>query len=94
MGTRKAFTAVALTAGIVLAPATAAVADPGDCDAYSETCVKPRHIVKPPTEVEGTNTTLPFTGGEILLMTVAAGGAIGVGGAMVVSARRRRNVAI
>jgi uncharacterized protein GlcG (DUF336 family) len=90
MGTRKAFTAIALTASFVLAPVTAAVADPGDCDAYSETCVKPRHIVKPPTVVEGTNTTLPFTGGEILLMTVAAGGAIGVGGAMVASSRRRR----
>ena len=70
-------------------------AEPGDCDAYSDTCVKPRHIVKPPTTVvEGTNTTLPFTGGEILLMTVAAGGAIGAGGAMVVSARRRRSEAV
>jgi hypothetical protein len=94
MGTRRAFTAVALTAGIVLAPATAALADPGDCDAYSDTCVKPRHIVKPPTVVEGTNTTLPFSGGEILPMTVAAGGAIGVGGAMVASARRRRSEAV
>lgn len=94
MGTRKAFTAAALTAGFVLAPAVAAVADPGDCDAYSETCVEPRHIVKPPTVVEGTKTTLPFTGGEILLMTAAAGGAIGVGGAMVVSARRRRSEAV
>ena len=53
MGTRKTFTAVALTAGIVLAPASAAFAEPGDCDAYSDTCVKPRHIVKPPTVVEG-----------------------------------------
>ena len=91
MLSRTAFTAAALSAGVLLAPA-AAFADPGTCDGYSQTCVKPTHIVKPPTEVAAEHNTLPFTGAEVVLMTIVGGGAIGAGAMLVVGGRRRRHV--
>jgi hypothetical protein len=84
----------ALVGAATLAPA-AAFAEP--CDAYSGQCppdVGPTDLVRPtqqpPTEVAGEKTTLPFTGAEIVLLTVVGGGAIGAGTAFVVAGRRRR----
>jgi hypothetical protein len=83
--------ALALSAGAsALAPAVALAAP---CDSYSQNCpnVKGHHINKPPTVVEGEKQTLPFTGGEIVLMTAAGLGALGAGTAFVVAGRRRRS---
>jgi hypothetical protein len=85
--------AVVLAAGgLAVVPASAWAANGPSCDAYSRHCpdVIGKRIVKPPTIVEGEKTTLPFTGAEIVLMTVAGTGAIGAGTVFVVGARRRR----
>lgn len=90
---RVSVAAVVLAAGgMAVAPATAWAANGPTCDAYSRHCttVIGNKIVKPPTIVEGEKTTLPFTGAEIVLMTVAGGAAIGAGTVFVVGARRRR----
>jgi hypothetical protein len=81
----------AAAAAVMAAPAVPAAAS-SSCDAYSHHCtnVKPRKIVRPPTEVLPERSTLPFTGGEIVLMTLAGSGAIGAGTAFVVAGRRRR----
>lgn len=88
-------TTVALTGGIlagtVAAPLVAAHAD--TCDAYSTQC--------PGTDVKGvkhtrpdvsptSNSRLPFTGGEIALLTVTGVGALGAGAVLVTAGRRRR----
>lgn len=84
-----------LVTGLLLGPATVAHADRRVCDAYSGTCttvpsstVQGEQLSKPPSG--GDNLTLPFTGGEIVLMSVAGLGAVGAGGALVAGARRRR----
>jgi hypothetical protein len=86
--------AMLVAGGSLLAPTAAFAADP-PCDAYSGHCphVEPTKIVKPPTAVQGERVTLPFTGGEIVLMTLVGGGALGAGAAFVVAGRRRRTAA-
>lgn len=88
----SAATATVVMAGALLAPTVAWAADSPHCDAYSGHCpdVKPTKVVKPPTVVQGERITLPFTGGEIVLMTVAGAGALGAGTAFVIAGRRRR----
>jgi hypothetical protein len=90
---RKPIAALVLTATTVLAPATAAIAAPAACDAYSHKCtqVEGTKIVKHPA-VGGTSTSLPFTGAEVVLMTVVGVGALGAGTMFVVAGRRRRAV--
>jgi hypothetical protein len=66
------------------------------CDAYGSNChnvqVKPVKIVKHPgTQVKGEK--LPFTGGEIALMSLAGVGALGAGTVLVAAGRRRRTAA-
>lgn len=87
---------VLAAAGVVATPAAAWAANGATgpaCDAYSRHCtnVEGRKIVVPPTVVKGEKTTLPFTGAEIVLMTVVGGSAIGAGTVFVASGRRRRN---
>jgi hypothetical protein len=85
-------TAVVLaTSGVMLAPAAAFAADSTCPSGYSGHCthVKGHKIVRPP-EVQGERATLPFTGAEIVLMTVVGGGALGAGTAIVIAGRRRR----
>jgi len=79
--------------GTMLAPAAAMAAPTRHCDAYSRHCtnVQGHKITKPPTVVKGEKVTLPFTGAEIVLMTVAGGAALGAGTVLVVGARRRRH---
>lgn len=80
-------------AGGLVVAAPAAMALPSACDAYSNNCtdVGGTKIEKPPaTEVKGTRFELPFTGGEITLMVLAAGGAL-AGGTVLLVAGRRRN---
>lgn len=88
--------AAALGATVVLAPAAAYANDV--CDAYSGVCVP--HVGgtvvnRPPTNVEGTTVvrggTLPFTGADVALMTVAGVGALAGGTTLLVVARRRRS---
>jgi hypothetical protein len=83
-------------AGTLLSPSAAVAATAAHCDAYSHHCthVLGHKIVVVPTvgKCEKT-TTLPFTGAEIVLMTVAGGGALGAGTVLVVGARRRRHAA-
>jgi hypothetical protein len=79
--------------GAMVAPITALAATGPACDAYSRHCtqVVGEKIIKPPTVVKGEKSTLPFTGAEIVLMTMVGGGAIGAGTAFVVTGRRRRS---
>lgn len=93
--TARTLTASAATlaaAGALALPTAAFAANGPTCDAYSRHCtnVEGHKITKPPTEVAGEKATLPFTGGEIVLMTLAGAGAIAGGTAFVVAGRRRR----
>jgi LPXTG-motif cell wall-anchored protein len=93
MTTMKPLATVLLTAAAVLAPSTAALAAPAACDAYSHKCtnVEGTKIVKHPA-VEGTSTSLPFTGAEVVLMSVVGLGALGAGTGFVVAGRRRKAI--
>lgn len=89
--TKKPLATLMLTAAAVLAPTTAAIAAPAACDAYSHKCtnVEGTKIVKHPA-VEGNGASLPFTGAEVVLMSVVGVGALGAGTVFVVAGRRRR----
>ena len=91
---KKPLATVMLAATAVLAPATAAVAAPAACDAYSHKCttVEGTKIVRHPA-VEGNGAKLPFTGAEVVLMSVVGLGALGAGTAFVVAGRRRKTAA-
>ncbi|MDQ1684879.1 MAG: hypothetical protein QOC82_1616 [Frankiaceae bacterium] len=91
MTSKKTLATLLLTATAVLAPAAAAVAAPAACDAYSHKCttVEGTKVVRHPA-VEGTSTSLPFTGAEVVLMSAVGLGALGAGTAFVVAGRRRR----
>ena len=94
MNSKKPLATVLLAATAVLAPATAAVAAPAACDAYSHKCttVEGTKIVRHPN-VQGNSTSLPFTGAEVVLMSVVGLGALGAGTAFVVAGRRRKTAA-
>jgi hypothetical protein len=91
MGTGRRCVMAAVVAGgaLLLLAAPAGAADPR-CDAYSGHCphVDPFVVHRPPTVVQAD--TLPFTGGELVLMSAAGIAAVGVGTSVVVAARRRR----
>jgi LPXTG-motif cell wall-anchored protein len=91
MSSNKALATVVLAATAVLAPTAAAVAAPAACDAYSHKCtnVEGKKIVRHPA-VEGTSTSLPFTGAEVVGMSIVGLGALGAGTAFVIAGRRRR----
>ena len=91
MTSKKPLATLLLTAAAVLAPATAAIAATTTCDAYSHKCttVEGKKIVRPPA-VEGTGTKLPFTGAEVVGMSIVGLGALGAGTAFVVAGRRRK----
>ena len=48
-----------------------------------------KKITKPPAAVQGNSQSLPFTGAEIVLMTLVGGGVLGAGTMFVVAGRRR-----
>jgi hypothetical protein len=86
--------ATAAAGGALLAPTAAfATAATVHCDAYSKKCthVKGHKITRPPTVVKADRSTLPFTGGEIILMTTVGAAALGAGATFVVAGRRRRS---
>jgi hypothetical protein len=78
--------------GALLAP-SAALAAGQTCDAYSKNCthVKGHKITRPPTVVKAEHQTLPFTGGEIILMSTLGAAALGAGATFVIAGRRRRS---
>jgi hypothetical protein len=84
-----------LAAGAVLVVGGAAPAL-AQCDAYSQNCPTPPPSDKLPTPSGGASTSsdgpdqLPFSGGEITLMTAIGVGALGGGTALVVAGRRRK----
>jgi len=95
-----AIATVALTAGLVGAPAAAAfAATPATCDAYSQTCppkVQGQKFQKPPA-VEGSHipsSQLPFTGADIAAYSLAGAAAIGGGAVFVAAGRRRRRASV
>ena len=92
MSRHSILASVALAIGLVAAPATSAfAAGTTTCDAYSHQCttVEGKKIVQPPA-VAPQESTLPFTGAEILGMSVAGAAALGGGAVLVVAGRRRR----
>ena len=94
MTSKKALATLLLTTTAALAPATAAFAAKTTCDAYSHKCttVEGTKIVRHPN-VDGTGTKLPFTGAEVIGMSVVGLGALGAGTAFVVAGRRRKAAA-
>ncbi|MBV9097507.1 MAG: LPXTG cell wall anchor domain-containing protein [Frankiaceae bacterium] len=91
MTTKQALATVVLATTGILAPTAAAAAAPAACDAYSHKCthVEGTKIVRHPT-VDGTGTKLPFTGAEVVGMSIVGLGALGAGTAFVIAGRRRR----
>lgn len=100
----RAGTVVAVSALAVLAPIVPASAQV--CDAYSGTCATPPTSVLPETLTRGSAqvhpaqvssgaapTTLPFTGGELVLLSTAGAGALAAGTVLVMAGRRRKAVA-
>jgi hypothetical protein len=94
-----------LAATIIISAATAAPlfgvvgsarADTSTCDAYSGQCpaahVKAVHESRDPatTTIKTEGSSLPFTGGEVALMSIAGLGAIGAGSVLAVGGKRRR----
>jgi hypothetical protein len=79
----------------------AAFAAPSTCDAYSTSCptptktpeVLPTSATKPPVEVEGNSSTLPFTGAEIVGLSVLGLAVIGAGTVLVLAGRKRKHAA-
>jgi hypothetical protein len=101
---RRHLATTAVLAGLVggTLVGTTGIASADTCNAYSSTCPSPSvsglHFSRNPANapapaVEGTNASLPFTGGEIALMVIAGVGAIGAGSVFVASGRRRRSAA-
>jgi hypothetical protein len=95
---RLVSTAAAVTLATGLAVGAAPVAFAADnCAAYGSQCpsVAPTTLSATPT-VKGTTltkepSTLPFTGGEFVLMGSAGAIALGAGSALVLASRRRRS---
>ena len=90
---RKVLVVCALSIAPVLGVATAAQAQ-APCDSYSGGCL-PTTEVKPvggkkPTVVKGVKNTLPFTGGEVMLLALTGAGAV-TGGTVLVAAGKRRS---
>lgn len=94
MTSKKTLATLLLTTTAALAPATAALAATTTCDAYSHKCttVEGKKIVRPPA-VQGSDASLPFTGAEIVGMSIVGLGALGAGTAFVVAGRRRKTAA-
>lgn len=93
---RAAVVATAMTSMTVLGGASAALAQTDDCEAYSDVCptVSPTSVTDEPTVIsdsEDRGDVLPFTGGNLVLMTLAGAGAVAAGSVLLVSARRRRS---
>jgi len=90
---RPAVTVGTLTVGGLLALGPAAPAFAA-CDAYSGACTDPRPVVgtvqSDPGTQQTTPTVLPFTGGDVVLITALGLGALAGGTALVVAGRRRR----
>ncbi|HVA61405.1 MAG TPA: hypothetical protein VNG13_12845 [Mycobacteriales bacterium] len=93
----RATAVAALAIGLSIAPAVAAQAAGGTCEAYSQNCPqvqgKQFHKATPPTVVLGEHFALPFTGADVALMSLAGGVALGGGTLMIVAGRRRRAAA-
>jgi hypothetical protein len=85
--------ATVVATGTLLGAPAAFAADTKCPTGYSGTCthVKGHKITRPPTVVKGEHQTLPFTGGEIILMTTLGAAALGAGTTFVVAGRRRRS---
>jgi hypothetical protein len=95
-------TGAALAGGISLLGAPAAFAkEPVACDAYAQTCPPVRGETTPSvsgtkggvsvvtTTRTSTPSTLPFTGGDVVLISVLGAAAVAGGAALVVAGRRR-----
>jgi LPXTG-motif cell wall-anchored protein len=55
--------------------------------------VLPTSATKPPVEVEGNSSTLPFTGAEIVGLSVLGLAVIGAGTVLVLAGRKRKHAA-
>lgn len=79
---------------LAAAPAWADAAGPHATYPPTQPTVLPTSAQRPvPAEVSPTSSSLPFTGQEIALMTVAGAATVAAGGVLVVAARRRRAAA-
>ncbi|MFP5218958.1 MAG: hypothetical protein ACLGIG_04375 [Actinomycetes bacterium] len=87
--------ALALTAGAFLVGSPAALAQTADYPGTGES-VLPTVVQQAPADVgvsDARPSVLPFTGGEIVLISVAGTAALAAGTALVVGGRRRSSTA-
>ncbi|HWH30993.1 MAG TPA: hypothetical protein VNU26_18910 [Mycobacteriales bacterium] len=84
---------VALTAGAFLVGSPAALAQTADYPGTGESVLPTVVNKQPDTSVSDTGSTrpgaLPFTGGELVLISAAGAAAVAAGTALVVGGRRR-----
>ncbi len=91
---RRQLAALALAGLPVLGFASQAQAQQPSCDTYSEACVSPKDEVKPRDQVKGVKQvkrTLPFTGGEFVLLILTGAGTVAGGTALVLAGRRGKH---
>jgi len=79
----------AITTVGVSAPALAQA--PQNCDAYSGACVEGTKNTKPSVRPSRGGTSLPITGGQVVGLLVAGGGAVAGGTVLVAAGRKRRS---
>jgi hypothetical protein len=82
----------ALALAAVLAAPAAALAQSAEYNGGEDTAVQPTVLQRSdvrPASTTSTPSTLPFTGGEVVLIAVAGAAAVAAGTAMVVTGRRR-----
>ena len=91
--TRSAVAVAVLGGALALAPAGVAsaqsVVDPYSNGKVSPNTLTPPTVVKPASQNRTSPSTLPFTGGEIVMITAAGLGALAVGTVLVGAGRRR-----
>ena len=93
--TLRLVTGAAVLGVVSLTGIPAASAQSVDCNAYPQSCVDSRVLpdgnTAPATVVRNSPTpsTLPFTGGETVLIALAGAGAVAAGTVLVRGARRR-----
>jgi hypothetical protein len=93
--TARLATGVAVLGVVGFAGAPAAIAQTATCNSYSGTCVEPVVVNDRGAgsgTVSGRSSTpasLPFTGGEVLLLGFVGAGALAAGTVLVAATRRR-----
>lgn len=88
---RRLLGSLALAAFATIGVAAPASAQTGPCDAYSGSCVEGTKSERPSVRPSRGGTSLPITGGQVVGLLVAGGGAVAGGTVLVAAGRKRRS---